>query len=139
MPRSPTPWNAAQAADTISTLAFLLGECEDPERSAQLRSAIDSLTAYMTASVAAHEMESEDDSEDMAMKSLTTTLTPQALHDAACASGAKCAGDTPEAAPAPLLAIAGKSAATVPAVDLDALRADLSSVAVKTAMELLRT
>lgn len=131
-------WNAAQAADTISTLAFLLGECEDPARSAQLRSAIDSLTAYMTASVAAHEMESED-SDEMAMKSLTTALTPQALHDAARTSGAKCAGDTPENPPVPLLAIAGKSAEPVPVVDLDALRANLSAVAVKTAQELLRT
>ena len=128
-------WDAATAAQTISTLASLLGSCSDEAMCSQLRGAIDSLTAYMTASVSA--IGTDDD--DMAMRSVKSALTPQALHDAACASGATCAGDTTKDAPAPLLAIAGKHAETAPSVDLDALRSDLSALAVKTARELLRT
>ena len=71
------------------------------------------------------------------LDTLTTTLTPQALHDAATASGAKCAGETPPDEPAPLLAVAGKSAETTEPVDLDALRQRFSAEAVKTARELL--
>jgi len=76
----------------------------------------------------------------MTLGAITGALTPQALHDAAKASGAACepmgemAGKTE---PAPLLAIAGKSAEPEPAVDLDALQARLSAKAVAVAKELL--
>ena len=50
-------------------------------------------------------------------------LTPQALHDAASASGAKCAGEAAEPEPAPVLAIrAGNNVETVTEADLATLR-----------------
>lgn len=63
-------------------------------------------------------------------------LQPQALHDAAVASGAACPPSETKSEPAPLLAIAGKRAETPP-VDLDAFKAQLSDLAASTAKELL--
>ena len=127
-------WDASTAASLISSLASLLGSCDDEAMCDQLRTAIDSLTAYMTSSVAA--VGTEDDM--AAMKAITTVLTPQALHDAATVSGAKCPGEMDgKSAPAPLLAVAGKSVEPAPAIDLEALQRDMSALAVKTAQELL--
>ena len=77
--------------------------------------------------------------EEMAQM-MSQTLTPQALHDAAVASGAACPAPSEmemKSEPAPLLAVAGKSAEPVPPLDLDAFKAHLSDVAVKHARELL--
>jgi len=74
------------------------------------------------------------------VSAVTGALTPQALHDAAKASGASCEpmGEMEaKSEPAPLLAVAGKSAETEPAIDLDALQARLSAKAVAVAKELL--
>lgn len=60
-----------------------------------------------------------------AIKALTASLTPQALHDAALASGAVCAGETVKSEP--VLAITETEAP----VDLAALRAELAPVAMK--------
>lgn len=66
------------------------------------------------------------------LTAIKAALTPQSLHDAAVASGAKCASESEAVLPAPLLAVAGKSAEPdIPAIDLDALRAELTELAVK--------
>ena len=72
------------------------------------------------------------------VSAVTGALTPQALHDAAKASGAACEpGEPMKSEPAPLLAIAGKSAEPELVVDLAALKARFSAEAVRTAKELL--
>ena len=92
------------------------------------------------------EPEPEPDPEPDAVKSVldavTKAITPQALHDVAVMAGAECSpkdmGEMDgKSAPAPLLAVAGKSVEPAPAIDLEALQRDMSALAVKTAQELL--
>lgn len=76
------------------------------------------------------------------LDAVTKAITPQALHDVAVMAGAVCTSQDMgemegKSAPAPLLAVAGKSAETAPAIDLVALQRDMSALAVKTAQELL--
>ena len=74
------------------------------------------------------------------VSAVTGALTPQALHDAAKASGAACEpGEPMKSEPAPLLAIVGKSAEPEIVVDLAALKARFSAEAVRIAEELLGT
>ena len=88
----------------------------------------------------------EPDREPDAIKSVldavVKAISPQAIHDVAVMAGAVCPlADMGEmegkSAPAPLLAVAGKSVETVPAIDLVAFQRDLSALAVKTAQDLL--
>lgn len=72
-----------------------------------------------------------------ALKAIQEALTPQSLHDAAVASGAKCAGETEHEPPVPLLAIAGKSTEQPESADLEALRADIRALAAAKVTELL--
>ncbi len=76
------------------------------------------------------------------LEAVTKAINPQAIHDVAVMAGAKCPpqdmGEMEgKSAPVPLLAVAGKSAETAPAIDLVALQRDMSALAVKTAQELL--
>ena len=71
------------------------------------------------------------------IEAVKSAFTPQSLHDAAIASGAKCASEPEPDPPAPLLAIAGKSAEPVTPDDLEALRAEMTAQAIKEAQALL--
>jgi hypothetical protein len=120
---------------------LLADETGEGDQETILRRAIALIDRFISAETA--EIGTEGDAAEPATDAaylslhLTKALTPQSLHDAAIASGAKCAGETPESEPAPLLAIAGKSAETPPAVDLEALKARLSEEAVKQARALI--
>lgn len=113
-------WDASSAASLISQLAGMLGNVEDEALKRDLRTAIDALTAFMTANIAAIK---------------AAPLTSQSLHDAAVASGAKCASEPEPVPPEPLLAIAGKSAETEEPVDLEAFARELRELAVSEAVK----
>lgn len=65
-------------------------------------------------------------------------LTPQALHDAAVESGAKCASEMHDEPPEPALAVRNDSVKNVEAIDLDALRSELRALAVDVVNQELR-
>ena len=143
---TPTPANpdaragyTVKSADAIEHLAVLGVEAPDgltpDEVPVEEPEAVKAETTELVAIESDFEFEGITDG---AVKALTAALTPQALHDAAVASGAACkSGETHEPEPAPLLAVAGKSVETETPVDLDAIQARLSAKAVAVALELL--
>lgn len=147
---TPTPSNpeakaapvkyAMKSADAVAHLAVL--GVAAPEAIA-LQDAVDQVNEIIettTTTIGSDRVEFESEGlVDAAFKAFTKAITPQALHDVAVVAGAMCPPGEMEgkSAPAPLLAVAGKSVETAPAIDLEALQRDLSALAVKTAQELL--
>lgn len=137
--------DAAWASELRGCLVQLLAsETDDPEQMRLLRQSLSYLDRFIaaetdeigpTSAPMPMDTASNEDtnpaypmppsaylSADRAVRDLP--LTPQSLHDAAIASGAKCASETPQAEP--VLAI--RESVTVPAVDLVALRSELAAV-----------
>lgn len=138
----PTPANpearvySVKSADAIEHMAVLGVKAPD-----ELTDDADN-TITMTIKADTAQAEAAIASLTDAVKAFQATLTPQSLHDASVASGAKCAhepGETPVSEPAPVLAVkAGEGVVTATEADLDELRELLRPVAAKAVKEVLR-
>lgn len=142
--------DASEASMVRGCLVQLLAEeIGEGDQEAVLRRAIALIDRFISAETAEIGSEGdaiESDMTDMAAMSvdgsngwaslepLTAVLTPQALHDAATASGAKCAGEA--APPEPVLAVRVEPE-TATAADLAALKPDLVAAAQKAVKERL--
>jgi len=136
--------DASEASMARAGLVQLLAnEVGEGDQEAALRRAIDYLDRFIASETDEigsenDQNESENDGDDAEMGAFLSTdrligafraLTPQALHDAAKASGAVCAGE--KALPEPVITV------TEPAVDPAALMPDLVAVAQKAVKERL--
>lgn len=137
---TPTPANpdaytySVKSADAIAHLAVLGVEAPDE------LSEPDTITLKIEADTT--QAETAIASLTDAFKAFQATLTPQSLHDASVASGAKCAhepGEAPVSEPASVLAVkAGEGVVTATEADLDELRELLRPVAQQAVKEVLR-